>query len=609
MPIDVTSISSLDSTLVNEREQLLIQMLTEAFPNIDFSRGGILQQLVAHPNAVLDGINRQEIENLRNSMSILTIQENPEIADAAIVDAVLSNYLLTRTAATSAQGVMAVVLSNLTTVTIPATANFVVAGRTFNPKATVLAVTSTGLLVDDNSVLIQGRSDGSYWFTFEVIENVTGGTAAIVQGTTFALDTEPASFVSAYAASDFIPGTTAESNEQFLTKVTNGITTKAMSDRQSVTALIKEQFPQVTDMSIIGYGDFEMSRDRANIFGIGCGSKADIYVRCGAVPVSTKITVMTMASGAYVGGYNPWAGWGTGTGQAIMEINIPPTVFPGFYKVDKVTNVDPSGLEDAITVYEPVDRGVYRPADELAMPYITTAVQARNSKYQGAATLRIVSPETQDAYYAGVATRLANTDTISVWYNGKLHTLSVQDQLLGIDLANEPSLGGLINAGFRLYDVYLSGVESLADIQSFVNTRQRQSPTADYLVKAAIPCIVSVDITIGYRAGSLAPDIAVVQQAVADAVNSVTFDAADLQASFIIDRVSTALAGSGYVIMPITLTGTLYNPDGTTTPLSNSNYLAIPDNTTLGVSRRNTAYYCYPSNVTVHRTAVTSWGV
>ena len=291
--IDVTDITTLDPALVKEREAVLIQMLTEAFPSLDFSQGGILQQLVANPNAVLDVVTRTEIQNLINSMSLQTIAANPSIADPTIVDAAMSNYMLTRTAATSVQGVVAIVLDVLSSVNIPTTINFTVNGRTFNPVANYIAVTNSALVIDDTTRLIQQRTDGRYWFTINVIENVTGGqlVAQLVQ---FAVDPQPSSFYQAYAANDFPAGLAAEDNAALIAKVETGITTKAMSDRKSITNLLKTEFPTITDMSIIGYGDFEMTRDRANLFGIGVGSKADVYVRLGALPAVTKVTVMAV---------------------------------------------------------------------------------------------------------------------------------------------------------------------------------------------------------------------------------------------------------------------------------------------------------------------------
>ena len=647
--IDVTDITTLDPALVKEREAVLIQMLTEAFPSLDFSQGGILQQLVANPNAVLDVVTRTEIQNLINSMSLQTIAANPSIADPTIVDAAMSNYMLTRTAATSVQGVVAIVLDVLSSVNIPTTINFTVNGRTFNPVANYIAVTNSALVIDDTTRLIQQRTDGRYWFTINVIENVTGGqlVAQLVQ---FAVDPQPSSFYQAYAANDFPAGLAAEDNAALIAKVETGITTKAMSDRKSITNLLKTEFPTITDMSIIGYGDFEMTRDRANLFGIGVGSKADVYVRLGALPAVTKVTVMAVpvAAGPYVPALSGTGNviMGTQSGPVIFEIPIMPTMIPGFYRAEKVTTVDP--LSEAVEIpglYEPLDRGIYRPTGEQFMPFISTAVQARFSKYQGNALIRLTDAMLQEEHYATVSAALAGVDTIPVYYKGVQYTLQVRTTpgsgvdpsttILGVGnpidpnnpvvLGSEVGVGGsgyqswlaltgggslgLIGLGWRFYDVYLSGITGLSDLQNYLNDRQHQAPAGDYLVKGATPCFVGANITIGYKAGTQPPDISAMQSAVATAINAVTFDVADLQASAIINYVTGILNGAGYVIMPLTLTGEIDNPDGTITNLNSSNSLVIPNDAVLGVSRRTVAYYAYPEDINITLTSVSSWSV
>jgi len=609
MPIDVTSLTTLDPAVVKEREQLLIQMLTEAFPTLDFTQGGILQQLLTHPNTVLDVVNRTEIDNLKNSMSLKTINDNPDIADQDIVDAVLSNYMVSRTAATSASGTIAIVIDSLTTVTIPMTTNFVANGRTFNPVHDYIAVTNAALVVDAYSRLVRVRPDGKYWFSLDVVENVTQGTS-LVQGVAFEVDPLPSNFDSAYAAADFQAGLAAEDNAALVAKMAGGVTATVMSDRQAITTLLKSEFPSVSDVSIIGYSDPEMSRDRNNIFGVGHGSKSDVIIRTGALPTLTKFSVLapilTVAQlgTKSIGGVSPnefeFVHFGDGAASdsaVILDIPIAPVTAPGFYRIEKLTVMDPSSTALELTdIHEPATRGIYRPTAAF-VPAISLDSQARYSMYQGNTVVRVTDPAPTLTHRSQVLANIAGLTSV---------ILTVQGQSVEVSVAQ---ITELLMAGYRFYDVYVSSLPALTSIQDYLNERQHQAPVADYLVKAAIPCFVSAEVTVGYKTGTQAPDVATVQSAVAEAINSVLFSAADLQASNIIDYVAGILQPAGYLIMPINLTGVLYSTDGTTQVITSQNSLVIPDIPDLGISRRTVAYYAYPEDVIVTLRAVSSWGV
>ena len=607
MRTGVTDLTTLDPTAVTEREQLLIEMLNERFPDLDFSQGGVLEQLLALPDAVLDVLNRTEIENLKNSMSIKTIQENPSLADPTTVDALLSNYFIVRESATSTSGVMAIVIDALITTSVPATTQFTVNGRTFVPDQTYMGVANSALVVDDSTRLITQRPDGNYWFTVNVIESVTGGTT-VVQGVPFAVSPEPDNFVQAYAAIDFSAGAAAESNASLIAQAANGLSVKVMADRSSIASLLKDQFPAINDISIIGYGDMEMSRDRANIFGIGHGSKADVYVRTAITPLVQRMTVMASLSAVR---YNSVYGLGTGLGatvydvgsqtaSALYEFNVPPTVCPGFYRADRITPWDPTSQT---TIYysfiEPVDRGIYYPAGQDFVPVINTAAEARYSPYQGSASFRMVDAGSQEQHIAYVTSVLATLSgaSVSFYKDGTLVT-ETQAEILA-DLAT----------GRRLYDVYLVYAPMLSDIQTYMSSRDRQVPAADYMLKGAIPCIVGGSITVGYKAGTSQPDVPTLQSAIAAAINAVPFTSADLQVSVVVDAVTATLGASGYTLLPATLTGELLLPDGTTQNLTTTSALTIPTLSDLNVSRRIVAYYASPEDINITLQPVSSWSV
>ena len=613
MSTDVTSLDNLDPVTVATREQYLIQLLTEKYPTLDFTVGGVLQQLIAQPNAVLDVLNRTEIQMLKDSMSLATIQANPAVADDATVDALLSNYMVPRASSTQATGVLAIVISNLITTSLPSTTAFTVNGRTFYPIFDYIGVPSAAMVTGDSTKIITSRSDGTYWFQINVIENVSEGPS-VIQGAQFTPNPSPDGFVQAYAAIDFSAGSPPEDNAALVAKMANGVSVKAVADRQSTTALLKEQFPGLIDVSIIGYGDMEMSRDRGNIFGIGCGGKADVYVRTTVFPAILKQLA------AFQVNYVPVLPQTdplveppisvTPLFEADMPIPVDQDPHRGYYRVEKITPVDLTSQTAARYQFTSVAYGgnFYPPGQEFT-PLINNADQARFTIYQPSTVHIFQTYETQQQHVDHFISQYGNGDNVVLLWNGygPWSTANYTSAFIVERMGGTTPVWS--SSPFRVFDVYTSYIPGLLEIQTFLNQRQQRSPGADYLVKAANPCFVGATVTVGYVAGTQAPDVPTLQSAIALAINNVPFSVSSLQSVVVVQAVADVLGKSGYVLLPMSFSGQLLLPDGTTMNLSGTDELAIPTLPEQHVSRRTTAYFASPENINITLKSVSAWSV
>ncbi len=140
MAIEVTSIDELDPDEIENSEQRLSTFISEQQPQLDLSKGTVLQQTIIQTNAVIDVVHREETDKLRRSNSLLAISEDPTLADDDTVDRVLSNYLISRDEATTASGTAFIVVTTEVPVTIPDTAVFTSGERTFAPTQTFSAL-------------------------------------------------------------------------------------------------------------------------------------------------------------------------------------------------------------------------------------------------------------------------------------------------------------------------------------------------------------------------------------------------------------------------------------------------------------------------------------
>jgi len=597
MTINTTDLSELDQATVEEREQLLTTLLSELFPELDLGKGGILQQLLMYPNALFDTMNRDEVDAMRRSMSLQEINDDPTLADEDIVDSLMSNYFITRTAATAATGEMAIVISSLATTQVPATTVFTNNDRTFVPNQDYVGLINASLITADNERAIQQRPDGNYWFTITVVEQVDSGSR-VDQGAIFTASPEPTGFVEAYAVSDFQAGTVEESNADLVSRLDDGIAAQATADRVSIESMLRTNFASIIDLSIIGFGDEEMRRDRNNIFGISCGGKGDIYVRTAAAPYTTKISVAALPMSVRDAEATiPYSSMDVTT-----QFSISPTVLPAFYRFERAAPMDPASETTInLTLLETGERGIYSPPDAEFEPTINEPSEATFSAYQGSATVNVQDAESQPDHRERILAAVRGLDTVSVYIDGVLTAIPVSEGDVTIDT--------YLTNGYRFYDLYMSYIPSIVDIQNFVNSRSRRSPAADYLVRAAIPCFVSIDVEVAYPATQTAPTETSVKTAIANAVNAVRFTAPSLPAATIVDAVADLLGNNGYAVLPLTMRGSVLKPDGTTESLESQSELVITDDPSLSVSRRTVAYYLSTDDIFLTLTPVSTINV
>lgn len=577
--MSTTDLSTLDSAAIKASATLLQQLLSEQYPDRDLVPGSVLNQVLIQPNSVLDVMNRTDISTLQVSSSLQAASDNPDIADPDIVDALMSNYMISRTPAANAQGQLIIVLSNSVSFVLSAATTFTANGRTFNPTSDYSIYTNSSLATRTTDKVLTLRGDGNYWFSITVVENVAGGPT-VSQGVAFVALPEPPGYVESYAADNFQSGVVAESNADLLAKLDEGIAASAMADRVSIAALVKTQFPSITDTSIIGYGDSEMTRDSYNIFGMSHGGKYDIYARTAATPLTFKYTVVVMQQS-----------------PVTSEFLIQPTLLPGFYRVQKITRVNDNGAV-GYAYSEMGARGVYIPTGE-ATPVINRSSEAAFTKYQGVARVRIDDADTAKTWTTYI-------NSLSDTFSALVYTSpSGESEILtGTEIKASAALG------YRFYDVYLQYLPYIEDVQDYLVDRNRQQPGADIpLMKAPVPCFVAVDIIVGYSGNSGAPDTNAIKNAIVSAINTLPYSAPTLQASLVAEAVAAVLGTTGYVILPLTLRGALTLPDSTIVMLSSQTSLDIPNYYDLGVSRRTVSYLTTADDITLTLQAVTSVNV
>ena len=534
------TIADLSPDLIAQKEEFLRTFLAESYPQLDLSEGRVLRDILIRPAAILHALVQTQADLLRQSQSMLAISTNPQLADPALVDAVLSNYRIVRQPGGTAAGQVAIVINTLSTTTIQSKTNFTIGDLVFTaPRAFVGVTTAEAAAIDPTTQRqIFRRTDGTYAFIIDVVASAVGEQYNLKRNTAFEhVSPAPIGLIQAYAYQDFTAGADAQTNEDLVKLFEQGISPQVLSGRIQIDSLMRATLPSILADSIAGMGDAEMLRDRHNIFAISQGGKADIYSRTAPFPESRQFTITATLIDTNVG---TW------------QLPIGRDLFPGFYDVEAIlvagTPLNQGSLEVTSVTYG-LDRT--QSTNEF-VPDILTLTEGRYSRYQ---------------------------------------TAVVQF----LDLA---SAKGLALNATKEYQVYLRGMPGIDTLQAVVVDRGKKNPNADYLVRAPVPAFCTVSLEIQYVNDSYAPDANAVKVAIVDMINSLNFALGRLPASLIYDAVHSVIGTQGtLVVSPIDMYAVIASPSGGTIPLRSGNELVIPNLPQNGVTPRTTAFFISPSDI------------
>lgn len=547
------TLADLTSSDVSQAEDALVQMLEDEFPSMDLSNGRVLRELLIKPAAMFHALNESNMDELRQSMSIYSIAQNPALATDDIVDGVLSNLLITRDDGAAASGQLRVIVSSLVVTPVDYNATFTANGLEFNSTQAFVGVTASNNVINTGSRLISQRADGNYEFLIDVQAATTGSEYNVAEGTRFTTTTTIPNLVEIISANDFSGGTASEDNAALAAKAQAGLSPQVLSGRSHIEALLTAQFEDIRSMSIIGYGDVEMQRDKHNLFELSTGGKVDIYARTAMTPARELLSVTA-----------------TMTNAVSKQLTI------------TLDRDEAAGVYAVLAVYRNTDtpfqlQGSSEPTllDSLT---INSTTWSTNVTQTGAEFVPDIQESSEAAFTRYRTLAVTFTDSQSTLESGATAT----------------------------YKLYLLKMPYIDIIQDFVNLRARRGPATDYLVRAPIPVICSVGVRVEARnTGEVNTDA--VKNAIVNAVNGLGFNIGHLPGSVVIDAAQGQLPSDAVIDLPVTLLGKLYLPDGTTRTLTGTDELRVPTNLSdETISARTVGFFVRTSDVDVSVTEIST---
>ena len=543
MTLSIDDLAGLNDAEVGQVREVLFQLLSERYPAAELRRG-VVHDLIMQLAGTVVAAQQANVDRVRRSQSLLAVRADPSLSTDAVVDALLSNFGVARLPGAAAAGIVTVVLDAAVPVVVPSGVTFTGGGATFVSAVARAVRTSAAAVTGPTDLVLQDLGAGRRGFGVPVVAAVVGAAGMARRGAAMAPAFSPPHFVQAYAEGDFVGGHDVETNAELMDRLRVGIAAKAWSNRDTIDAMLhaEPRFARCLQSSICGFGDPEQLRNHT-LFPISPAGRCDAWIRPAALPTSVAVPVVATLVGTQAAG-------------GVWQFDLGRDAAPGFYEVSRVALPSSPQSDAGFEVLADV-RGLDATGPGW-MPDVVTPVEAAYTRYQ-TATVRFLDPST-------------------------------------------PVAGLVVGAAQAAYAVALSAMPLVADLQGYLGGRGVRDPGGDVLVRAPVPCFLTVSATVMLRPGSAAPTAATLtaaRVAVAAAANSLGFAGA-LYASTLVAALTPYLpAGAG--LGPIDMRGRIRRPDGGTTYLGDPrrNSLQVPSDPAGLVTARTVVFILDPADVAI----------
>jgi hypothetical protein len=264
-----------------DAENILEQYLIDAVPDADFSKGSALRDLCIVALAYVHAFWTKERDYMKARQSLLLLGALTGADVDAAVDEILSNWFVTRKTGRKSTGTVTVYLSTNDPVSIASTANFYkTATLLFNPNSI------TALTYGPEDMQPVTNSTGeivAYTIRVPLISYGTGVNYDVTPGAFVDFTRFSVNILRVESTEIFTGGASDETTEEMLARSETAITVRDLNSARSIDAVLKEEFTQVDDVTVIGYGNPEMIRDLvvelATNTRIHAGGHVDAYLR------------------------------------------------------------------------------------------------------------------------------------------------------------------------------------------------------------------------------------------------------------------------------------------------------------------------------------------
>jgi len=547
----MTDIATTSTPALKDAARTTIRaVLIEADPSLDISIGGAVDSIIVEGNVDVAANNQVNVNQSYLFQQLQAIANGTVTISDAQMDALMQNYYITRQQNVPAFGDTAFVVRDnkqyviQTGYRVRYGASSYVTTTTYTvypqdtPGIDFTVPTNVPLLV-----IFDQATGFNYQFRIPFVCEQAGPTGIRIAGQVFVPDTTFTALGSITAISNFQGGTLAETNAELAQRALEGITAGTLSGGQDgINKLVSEFYPAAVASSV-GVNSPMQTRGRNNPFGLNYAGVLDVYVKSGAIGQNQIIVSAVVTN--YL------------TRTATITLLQPDSA--GVYSAVAQGTSSPVGMTGAL-VSSPINY----------LPY----------------TSPVFNPNTasslQRAFSASTLVQITITDN-------RVDSLSVP-------IVPMTSNGQVITGA---YTVVVQNMPGINDVATGLYSDAIRPPGVDVLVKAAVPCVTTLNITAAMPANYNGPSASDLAVAIAQAINELPLRTAALD-SFTISQIIQAQS-SNLVLRTLNMSGTIYGQDGSLIPVYQlGTQLIIPTNLPALVSAENAFFATTQALVTVN---------
>lgn len=421
----------LSQTAVDTTLQLLTAIVGERHPELLSGAGGFYD-LVLGWSAVCQAVSEAQLTRYEQSGSVAAILANPDAADPEIVDAVFSNFGVSRLPGASASGLITLVFTANVSVVLTPSLRFAAGASQYKLQSQVIARPAGTSITAAYERALVPRGDGTYAITLPAVATTAGVSGNIRRGAILSPITPMAQLATAYASADFVGGQDGESNSDLAARARFGSAAKIAITRDGITAAVRSQSGyEHAAVSVVGAFHAAMLRSKRGLWPIARHGFTDVYVRTRRQPAETLMTAQASLISIEAD-------------ASVWQVTLPAAAADGVYLVTSVLTA--TGIGESCEILS----------------------DSRDCDTSGAKLL----PTRQDyAFTAFQTLTVVFRDTVS-------------------------SRTGLQVGDTRSYQLVLLQMPGISATQSLLDNDQTQAVTTDLVVRAPLPCFVHVAIEI-----------------------------------------------------------------------------------------------------------------
>lgn len=539
MKLNLPDLKDVSAELVARYAEELAQRLEDLDPDLDVRGGSAFYSLIVYYNALLGARTQSAIRSYLENVNLEAAKSDPDVDDS-IVDFLAANFLVSRKTSSRATGMVKVVVNRNVPVVVVEGAVFSASGQLFRSSRSVLAVPDEEFVQQPDTQILIPEQPGEWSFVVPVVAEEPGSAGMIKKGMAVVPSVPPNGYVRSVALDDFIGGRNTESNQDLLSRLASGIASANVSNRTCAEAWLRSipESSSISNVSMVGFGDPEMRRDRDGLWPGSHGGKSDWYVR-----TSKEVLKRTLVKEAVL---HEKLSDNTGLWQIVITRNE----VPGFYEVDIRPKQDLVGSGSLSIIQETRLTDV---AGIANAPYFNDPSESAFSAFQSASFI--------------------------------FHDPATDVSSLTVNVSKKP------------YQAVVSYLPFIGVLQSAVSDPSVRPMAGDVVIHAPVPCWVRVVIRLWAESSLPESLLYSVKNAVSEFINSVPFTGrvyhSDAVASVI------RVIGSKAKLIGLDWSGRIKYPNGSIRTITGDEYLEVPEEPENGVSAKTVQFFCGWDSVTI----------